>query len=542
MATSERPIPQAAPPVPTSRSPLSPFRHRTFAIVWSATVVSNIGTWMYNAASGWLMTGLNPDPLIVSLVQVATSLPMFLFALPAGALADIIDRRRLLLVVETGITIVSAIFAFLVWRDAATPTTLLVFTALAGAGGALAAPAWQAVVPSLVPKSDLQPAIVANGIGINISRALGPALAGIIVAAWGIAAPFWLNAISNLGVIAALLWWRSPQKTNPNLPAERFINANRSGLRYARHSLDLRATLIRATGFFLFASAYWALLPLVARDQIGGGAEFYGLLLGAIGVGAVAGALVLPWLRAKIGPDQMVALGMGGTAITLVLYALAREPVAGLIASLVAGLSWICVLSTLNVSAQVALPEWVRARGLALFVTVMFGALTIGSTIWGHLAGLIGLSLTNVVAAIGILLAIPLTWRWKLQTALGTDLAPSMHWPAPIAVHDIEKDRGPVLVMVDYRIDPKDREPFLAAIEGLAEQRRRDGAYAWGVFEDAAVEGRMVETFLVESWIEHLRQHDRVTNADWVIQDSVLRFHIEGEPKVTHLVAAEPEA
>ena len=220
---------------------------------------------MYSAASGWLMTSLKPDPIMVSMVQVATSLPMFLFALPAGALADIIDRRRFLVVVEILITLISTIFAFLIWGDGVTPKVLLIFTFLAGVGAALEAPAWEAIVPALVPKRDLGAAVVANGVGVNISRAIGPALAGILVAAWGIAAPFWLNAVSNVGVVAALVWWRSPQKVARTLPAERFIDANRSGLRYAKNDPPLRATLMRAVGFFLFASAYWALLPLVAR-------------------------------------------------------------------------------------------------------------------------------------------------------------------------------------------------------------------------------------------------------------------------------------
>ena len=534
------PAPAAAAPA-KSIPPWKAFHHRTFTVVWIATVVSNIGSWMYSAASGWLMTSLNPDPVMVSMVQVATSLPMFLFALPAGALADIIDRRRFLVVVEILITLISTIFAFLIWRDVVAPGILLTFTFLVGAGAAMEAPAWQAIVPALVPKRDLGAAVVANGVGINISRAVGPALAGILVAAWGIAAPFWLNAISNIGVIAALVWWRSPQNVRGTLPAEQFINANRSGLRYAKNNPPLRATLVRTVAFFLFASAYWALLPLVARTQIGGGAELYGLLLGGIGVGALVGGYFLPWLGRQIGPDRVVAAGTLGTALSLLLYGLAHEVFVALGASFLAGLSWICVLSTLNVSVQVALPEWVRARGLAVFVVFSFGALTIGSALWGYLAGVMGLSDTNFAAAAGSLVALPLTWRWKLLTALGADLAPSMHWPAPIAVHDVDADQGPVMVTVEYTIDPKNRKQFLAALDRLEKERRRDGAYAWGVFEDAAEEGRMVETFLVESWIEHLRQHERVTNADRLIEENVHHFQIGGQPKVTHLIAADAD-
>jgi MFS family permease len=497
---------------------------------------------MYTAASGWLMTSLNPDPLIVAMVQVATTLPMFMFALPAGALADILDRRKFLIWLEAAATAISALFAAIVWAGLATPGNLLAFTFLIGVTAALTAPAWQAIVPQLVPKQDLAPAVAANSVGMNISRAVGPALGGVMIVALGIASPFWLNAISNLAIIGALVWWRSPQRSSSRLPAERLGSAMRAGFRYARHNSHLRATLMRAVGFFLFASAYWALLPLVARSQIAGGPDLYGILLGLIGGGAVGGAFALPWLKKILGPDRLVAAGTFGTALTMILYGLAREPYTAMAASLIAGISWIAVLSSLNISAQVALPDWVRGRGLALFVTVFFGALTLGSAIWGQVAGMAGLPAAHLIAAAGAVLIVPLTWRWKLQTAAGIDLTPSMHWPAALAAHEVEHDQGPVLVTVEYRIHAPNREPFLAALEKLAHVRRRDGAYAWGVFEDAAEQGRFLETFLVESWLEHLRQHERVTNADRMLQDAVLRFHLDGTPKVTHFIAAEPDA
>lgn len=275
-------------------SPWSPFRYSTFTVLWIATVVSNIGTWMQNAAAGWLMTGLNPDPLVVALVQVATSLPMFLFVLPAGALADIIDRRHLLLVVQIAAAVIIAVLSLLVWADMVTPFILLAFTFLAGINAALISPAWQAIVPELVPRQDLHAAVALNSVGFNIGRVVGPALAGLIIAGMGMAAPFWLNAISYLGVIAALIWWHSPGSRTGHLPAECFGVAIRIGLRHARHNPHLRATLIRAAGFCVFASAYWALLPLVARNQVVGGPELYGILLGAIGIGAVGGSFALP--------------------------------------------------------------------------------------------------------------------------------------------------------------------------------------------------------------------------------------------------------
>ncbi len=502
-------------------------------------MVSNVGGWMYSAACGWLMTSLNPDPLMVALVAAVSSLPICLFAIPAGALADIFDKRKYLIVVEVLTTAVSAIYAMIVGLGLATPGNLLLFTFLIGAAGALTVPAWQAVVPQLVPKDDLPAAIAANSVGVNISRALGPALGGVMISAYGIVAPFWLNAISNLAVVGSLLWWRPAKGRGTLLPSERFGQAILAGLRYARHNSHLRATLFRAAGFFLFASAYWALLPLVAREQIVGGPGLYGVLLGFIGIGAVAGAFFLPWLKGKLGPDRLMALGALGQALAMVLYGIAREPATALVASVIAGASWIAALATLSVSAQVALPDWVRGRGLALYTTVFFGCLTLGSAAWGEIAGLTGLADAHFLAAAGAVAAVALTWRWKLQTGAGIDLTPSMHWPAPLTAQTIERDRGPVLVTVEYHIRPQDRAAFLDTLAGLEHGRRRDGAYAWGVFEDAAEEGRIVETFLVESWMEHLRQHERVTKADRLVQEAVQRFNLAGPPKVTHFIAAE---
>jgi MFS family permease len=525
----------------TPPSPWSPFRHRAFAVLWTATVISNIGTWMQNAAAGWLMTGLNPDPLIVSLVQVATTLPMFLFGLPAGALADIVDRRRLLIGVQIGLTLAIAIFAVMVWRQSATPLTLLVFTFLTGAGSASIGPSWQAIVPQLVPREHLAPAVAANSIGFNVSRAIGPALAGFIISEMGIAAPFWINAVSNITVIAALTWWQPPAAGAGRLPAERFGSAILVGLRHAAANLDLRASMMRALGFFFSASAYWALLPLVARDQIGGGPGLYGLLLGAIGTAAVLGAFLLPFLTHRLGADRVVVAGTLGTVAALVLFGIAKLPVIALVASFAAGVSWIAVIATINVSAQMALPAWVRGRGLSLFATVMFGGLTLGSIAWGQLAGALGLPATHYAAACCLAASIPLLRRWKLQANPGVDLSPSTHWPAPVVAADIEADRGPVLVMVEYRIRPETREAFIEKLRELSYQRRRDGAFDWGVFEDAAEIGRVVETFVVSSWLEHLRQHQRVTQESRELQELVGAFHIGPTPPVvSHLISAYP--
>src|SRR5215475_6866843 len=264
-------------------SRLGPFRHASFTALWIATIVSNIGGWMYGTASGWLMTSLNPDPLVVALVQAAASLPMFLLAIPAGALADIIDLRKLLVGTEIAITVISAAFALIVSLDVATPANLLLFTFLSGVVSAMQAPAWQAVVPQLVPAQSLQGAIAANSVGINISRAVGPALGGVILARFSLAAPFWLNAVSYLGMVGVLYCWRPPNRGRGHLPVEQIGSAIRTGFRHAKNNPHLLATVIRAGGFYLFATAYWALLPLIAREQIAGGPELFGLILAVIG-------------------------------------------------------------------------------------------------------------------------------------------------------------------------------------------------------------------------------------------------------------------
>jgi MFS family permease len=502
-------------------------------------VVSNIGGWMYSIASGWLMTSLNPDPFIVSMVQAANSLPMFLFAIPAGALVDIVDRRRFLIFGESTITVTSTIFAVFVWLHLITPVSLLIFSFIVTVGSAFTAPAWAAVVPQLVPKPDLPAAIAANSVGINVSRAIGPAIGGIVIGALGIAAPFWIDAFSNIGVIAALAWWRPPKPSGTALPPEPFGKAVRTGLRHARYNRDLSATLIRTTSFFLFASAYWALLPLVARTRMAGGPTLYGVLLGTIGVSAVSGAFLLRKLRTKLGADRLLSAATLATALATGLFAIARDPATAVLASLIAGASWIAAVSSLNVSAQIALPDWVRGRGLAMYVTVMFGALTLGSAIWGALATAAGLPAALLCAAVGAIVAIPLTRSWKLRTGENLDLSPSMHWPEPVTSHEIEPDRGPVLVTIEYHIDPKYREPFLKALSRSARERRRDGAYDWGIFEDPAQDGRFIETFLTDSWLEHLRHHQRVTKADRIMEQAVRRFQIGGAPKATHWIGAQ---
>jgi predicted MFS family arabinose efflux permease len=512
------------------------FANLAFTVILIASSASNVGFAMFDTSTNWLMTSLNPDPMMVSAVQVATTLPMFLLTLPAGALTDIIDARRLLIGAQLAVTAISIVFAAVVTLHLATPAVLLATTFCLGATGALAAPAWLVVTPMLVPKQDLDSAIAINNTSYNVSRAIGPAIGGLAIATVSIALPFWCFCLGNMAVVAALLWWRAPRRARESLPAERLVSAVRTGLRYARHNRDIDSTLIRAVAFFPFASAYWALLPLVARKQMHNGPEVYGVLLGMIGVGSILGSFALNSLKARLGPDRLAALGTIGTILALALYGAARQPAIAVAASLIAGASWITMMTTLFVSAQVALPEWVRGRGLAIFLTVFFGAMTLGSAVWGKVASLEGLRTTLYIAAAGAALGMILTLRWRLQGAAALDLTPSMHWRTPVFVHPVEDDQGPILLTVEYRIDPEDRTPFLAVIHEIGLERKRDGAYAWGVFEDTAVSGRIVETFLIQSLLELKHLRTRVTIADRMIEDQARAF-LKEPPKVTFLVA-----
>jgi MFS family permease len=512
------------------------FGNLAFTVVLIASSASNVGFAMFDTSTNWLMTSLNPDPRMVSAVQVATTLPMFLLTLPAGALTDIIDARRLLIGAQLAVTAISVVFAVVVTLHLATPPVLLATTFCLGATGALAAPAWLVITPMLVPKQDLDSAIAINNASYNVSRAIGPAIGGLAIAAVSIVLPFWCFCIGNLAVLAALLWWRAPRRARESLPAERLFSAVLTGLRYARNNRDLDSTLIRAVAFFPFASAYWALLPLVARQQMHNGPEVYGILLGMIGAGSILGSLALNGLKARLGPDRLAALGTVGTILALALYGAARHPAVAGIASLVAGMSWITMMTTLFVSAQVALPEWVRGRGLAIFLTVFFGAMTVGSAVWGKVASVEGLSTTLYIASAGAAVGMILTLRWPLQGAAALDLTPSMHWRTPVFVHRVEDDEGPILLTVEYRIDPADATAFLAVIHEIGLERKRDGAYAWGVFEDTQTSGRIVETFLIQSLLELKHLRTRVTIADRMIEEQARTF-LKEPPKVTFLVS-----
>jgi MFS family permease len=473
---------------------------------------------------------------MVSAVQVATTQPMFLFTLPAGALTDVVDPRRLLIVAQAGILAILTAFAAAVSVGLASPWALLATSFLLGIGGALTAPAWLLITPMLVNRSELDSAIALDNASYNVARAIGPAIAGFVIGKMGIGVPLWCCWTGNLALLAALMWWRAPRRPTETLPAERLISAMTTGVRYVRYSREMDATLIRAAAFFPFASAYLALLPLVARTELRGGPQVYGALMAAIGVGTIVGTVALNGLKVRLGPNQLAALGTIGTILALFLCAAAREPTLALLGSLIAGASWIIALTTFFVSAQVALPEWVRGRGLAIFLTLYFGALTFGSALWGEVANYEGLPFALAAAGIGAVIGLVLTWRWKLETGPALDLTPSMRWHAPCFLNRVADDQGPILVITDYMIDPVDTVAFLAVMQGVGLERRRDGAYAWHIFEDPSKPGQMSETYLIHSALELKYRQARVTVADQIVEDRANKFLKEPQ-QVRYLVA-----
>jgi MFS family permease len=508
-----------------------------FRALWIASAASSIGTWMQNVGAEWMMTSLAPTPLMVALMQTAGFLPTFLLALPAGALADIVDRRRLLLFAQSWMLVASALLALLTLAGLTTPIVLLLLTFMLGLGGAMNAPVWQAIVPELVERQELPHAVSINTIAYNIARAIGPALGGAIVAFAGPTAVFMLNSLSFVGVIAVIYRWRRESEQSIS-PSERMLGAMHAGLRYASHAPELRNILVRATLFASSATAVWALLALYARRELGLGAMGYGVLLGGLGIGAIIGALVLPRFRSRVSSDRLLfASTLMYSAATATIAFVHAMPVA-IAMMLLAGFAWMTSFSTFNISVQTVVPDWVRARALALYLLVTFGALAAGSAAWGALATRVGIPTALACAAGTLVVTLVATPLFRIRGGHALDLSPSFHWIEPTIVNEVEYDQGPVLVTAEYIIDPHDAPAFIEAMHELERTLRRDGASRWGLFEDIAQPGRYIETFLVESWGEHLRQHARVTHEDRAIQQRAHSFHRgEKPPHVTHLVA-----
>ncbi|WP_137177475.1 MFS transporter [Roseomonas sp. AR75] len=512
---------------------LIPLRHPAFRLLWLSNLVANTGMWMQNTGAGWLMTSLAPTPLMVSLVQVASLLPVFLLALPAGALADIVDRRLFLLATQAWMALSALLLALLTHAGVLGPWGLILLTFAIGAGTAMSSPAWQATTPELVPRDDLPGAIVLNGIGFNLSRAVGPAIGGVVVALAGAEATFALNALAFLVAIAALATWKR-EEPRSTLPKESFLSALRAGLRFVRASPPLRAATIRACVFFGGLAAIWGLLPLVVREGLGLGPEWYGLMLTAMGVGAVAGGFMLPALRARLDRGSMVVAAciLGGGS--LAVLGVAPHVTVALLAMLGFGFAWLAGASTLQAAAQLATPPWVRARALGFYQVATFGALALGTGLSGWAGDVVGLP--AALAGFGAACAIgAIAVRGMSIEAVAAPTAPARSDRAPrpepadpSLTPLLADERHRVLEAVRYTIDPADRRAFLEAMRECRGVRLRGGALSWRLYEDVAHPERWVEMWIVESWTAHLREAERLTEFDHAALARAAAFQRDG--------------
>ncbi|PEG40945.1 MFS transporter [Mycolicibacterium agri] len=515
----------------------APLRSPIFRALWIAQFVSNLGTWMQTVGAQWMLVGDPRAAVLVPLVQTATTLPVMLLALPSGVIADLVDRRRLLIATQGAMAAAVALLATLTGAGLTTPTVLLLLLFLIGCGQALTAPAWQAIQPDIVPAEQIPAAAALGSMSMNGARAIGPAIAGVLVSLAGPTVVFALNAVSFVGIVIVLLMWRKPALES-NFPSERALAALSSGGRYIRRSPIVRRILLRTALFIAPGSALWGLMPVIAKQQLGLSSVGYGLMLGALGVGAVSGALVLSRLRSRFGENPLLIVAALGFAASTTVLALV--PIFGvvLVGLLVGGASWLLCLSTLNASMQLSLPGWVRARGLSVYQLIFMGGQALGSVLWGVLAGATT-SVYSLLVSAGMLAfcALSILW-WPLHARTGRlDLTPSTHWPEPNLVFEPEPVDGPVLVITTYKIDPKDEEAFLKAIAVMGRSRQRTGAARWRLYRSVEQENTFVETFMVRSWGEHLHQHyTRLTGNDLLIERAVEQF-VDHEPVSHHLIA-----
>jgi MFS family permease len=538
-ATSDPDSAESAPLGDGTPSLWRPLRTPIFRNLLIADVMSDIGTFMQTVGAAWLMVSLGAGPMYVALTQTASALPFFVFALPAGAIGDIVDRRRLILYTEFWMVGVATVLAVATIMGLISPWLLLVLTFALSAGDAIETPTWRAILPEMVKKEDLAAASALNGIEFNFARAVGPALAGVIIAVAGVGTAFALNVVSFAGVIVLVARWKRPVRRRTT-PPETLAGATVAALRYVRFSPSIRVLILRSGLTMFFASALLALMPSVAKS-ISDSPTGYGILLGCFGAGAVLGALTMQPARARWSED---AVASGGVAILGLMTAIAgflHAMVALAATMLVAGAAWIVFISVMSALVQGLAPDWVRARVLSIFMLVFQGGLAAGSALSGALAARAGIQHALLWAGIGIMATTALGLVAKLPDAT-TDVSPWIHWRMPAIVKDVrpELDEGPVLVTLEYRVNRDQSQEFLEAIHEYGRVRRRDGAYRWGVYRDLEDADRYVETFLIRSWAEHLRQHERSTKADREVEDR-LRTYVTGVPKVRHLVAAESD-
>jgi MFS family permease len=515
----------------------TPFSFPVFRALWLASLVSNLGTWMQNVAGVWLVTTLTTSTLLVALMQTATSLPIFLFGMPAGALADLVDRRRLLLIAQGAMAGVAFLLGGFALAGVLPAEGVLLFTFLLGIGSAFNGPVWQSIAPELIPRAVLPYAVTLNGVNINVARAVGPALGGLVIARFAPGYVFLLNGLSFLGTWLVIYQWRRPRVLE-KLPHESFFDALRAGVRYVRYSPAVYAILIRAFAFTFGASALWALLSLVIARNLHLSSGTYGVMLSWLGAGAVTGALVLGRAAQRLSVNKRVLIAIGLFSGVNGALALVRSVVWLYPVMYLSGVAWILIMTSFNVSVQLNLPRWVQARALSIYLLVFQGGMALGSVVWGTVANYYGVSAALLGAAVWLALSMLLAIPFPIRSAEGLDLSPARDPRRPAVHPPVDPDEGPVVVSVEYRIAVPAPPEFRPALDALVRLRLRDGALRAEVFSDIADPTRVVELFVVPSWAEHLRQHERLTIADQVTTARVRAYHVGPEPpRVTHLVA-----
>jgi MFS family permease len=513
-----------------------PLRIAIFRNLLFADLVSDIGTFMQNVGAAWLMVSLGAGPIYVALTQTAASLPYFLLALPAGSAGDIVDRRKLVLFTEAWMIGIALLLAVLTVSGFMSPWLLLVLTFALSAGDAFETPTWRAILPELVPNEDLAPASALNGIEFNLARAVGPALAGFVIAAAGIATAFFANVASFCGVIFVVAKWKRPVRKRTT-PPETLTGATAAAIRYVRHSPAILTVVVRAGVVMFFSSTLFALLPTIAQSAHQS-AIGYGLLLGCFGAGAIVGALIMQWALARWSNEIIVA----AATVTLGLVIVAMSQFHSLLTLapvlLLGGASWVNFISVISALIQNLAPDWVRARVLAIFILVYQGSFALGSAAWGAVAQGAGIRAALVCSGVGTMGSVMFVVFAKLPDSTA-DLTPWNHWRMPTVITEVESDidQGPVLVTIKYVVLHEREAEFVEVMHEYARIRRRDGAYRWGLYRDTEIADRYLEIFLVNSWAEHLRQHDRQTQADRKFEQRLYSY-VNGEPEVHHLIYA----
>ena len=517
-------------------SALGPLRNPVFRMLWLAWLAANLTMWMNDVAAAWLMTTLTDSVVMVALVQAASTLPVFVLGLPSGALADIVDRRRYFAITQLWVASVAVVLGGFALAGTLTAPLLLVLTFANGIGMAMRWPVFAAIVPEVVRRDELTSALALNGIAMNMSRVIGPVVAGALLAGAGSPYVFLLNAILSVVAFVLILRWRSERRVSA-LPGERFFGAMRVGLQHVMQAPRMRVVLLRIFLFFFQSTSLSALLPLVARRIEGGGAGTFTLLLASMGAGAVATALMLPRLRQTLGRDEFVRWGTFVHALMSVTVALAPNLWVAVPAMAVAGMAWISTANSLTLAAQLALPNWVRARGMSIYQMALMGGSAAGAALWGQVASLSSVPASLIAAAVIGPLMLLFTRRWSVGGGEDEDHSPARPGAAPEPVIAIDPDAGPVMVTVEYQIDPQDATGFHAVMEETRRARLRQGALSWGLFRDTAVPGRYIEYFLDESWVEHQRRLERFTIADAGLRERRLAFHRHTElPQVQRFI------